>query len=272
MNSEEKFFATVRTALGQAADGERPAKLFPQLFASPDPRPALARIAARGPAELAELAETLLAAATENRITTYQVSSLAEAEAVVVELVRQTDPEFSHTRHLLCHDHPDIAGLRLWQRFSRESVAVHTSFSQDQQLREKTIAACIGITAPEIAIAETATLVEISGPGRPRSTSLVPSIHVALLRSEKLVADLEEAYALLGQRQQLDSFVFVTGPSKTADIEATLVHGAHGPCELHIILLSEPTLPGDTAHSAQPAESAKQREDTPESTAPPEAG
>jgi L-lactate dehydrogenase complex protein LldG len=68
----------------------------------------------------------------------------------------------------------------------------------------------------------------------------LPSIHIALLKREHLVADLTEAYGLLRQEPQLDSFVFISGPSKTADIEAHMVHGAHGPREVHVVVLAEP--------------------------------
>lgn len=129
--------------------------------------------------------------------------------------------------------------MKLWKRFNRESVTVHTTFAGDIEITDKTVASYIGITAPSITVAESATLVQLTSPGCPRSTSLVPSIHIALIRSENLVASLEEAYALLEELAPKESFVFISGPSKTADIEAHLVQGAHGPKELHIILLKE---------------------------------
>ena len=172
-------------------------------------------------------------------ITLHIAETEGEVEDITVDIIRTKDPEFSYNRHIIQHNHPDISGMKLWKRFNRESVTVHTTFAGDSEVTEKTIASYIGITAPAITIAESATLVQLTSPGCPRSTSLVPSIHIALIRSENLVKNLEEAYALIEDIDTKESFVFISGPSKTADIEAHLVHGAHGPKELHIILLKE---------------------------------
>jgi L-lactate dehydrogenase complex protein LldG len=195
-------------------------------------------------------------------ITTHIVGSLDQAAAVIVELVRSKDPEFTHTKHIIHHDQPDLAALQLWKRFNREGISVHTTFSADLQLREKTIASFIGITAPNIGVADSATLIQLTEPGCPRSTSLVPSLHIALLRRENLVADLGEAYALLREKAQLDSFVFITGPSKTADIEAQMVHGAHGPREVQLLILAPQTLEPPAERPEIPAETEAQQPTT----------
>jgi L-lactate dehydrogenase complex protein LldG len=103
--------------------------------------------------------------------------------------------------------------------------------------------AYIGVTSAEWCVASTATLAARNHPGMPRSVSLVPSIHVAVIRAGQVVADFHELYALLNTeldregRGLTDAMTFITGPSKTADIEATLVHGAHGPRELYLIVI-----------------------------------
>ena len=92
-------------------------------------------------------------------------------------------------------------------------------------------------------MAESATLVLPIRPGQPRSISLVPSIHIAVITADQILANFKELYALLrwgpkGEGAELDNCLsFISGPSKTADIEATLVHGAHGPRELILIVL-----------------------------------
>lgn len=238
MDSQKAFLRTIRSSLGLNPDAERAKRLFPDLFAKTDTTAILQKIKARTAQQQDELVALFEENALGLGIKTYVVHTLDEAVASIVELVRTKDPEFTHTKHIIHHDHPDLTALNLWKRFNREGVTVHTSFSPDQQLREKTIASFIGITAPAIGVADSATLIQFTEPGCPRSTSLVPSVHVAFLRKENLVADLREAYALLGQKEQLDSFVFISGPSKTADIEAQMVYGAHGPREVYLIILS----------------------------------
>jgi L-lactate dehydrogenase complex protein LldG len=97
----------------------------------------------------------------------------------------------------------------------------------------------LGITGAFCALAETGTLVVVSGAGTPSSVSLLPETHVALLPLERLVAHMEDAWDLLrAELGQLPRAVnFISGPSRTADIEQTLVLGAHGPYRVHIVLI-----------------------------------
>ena len=232
MENDYFFLRNIRQALGVATDHERARDEIPGLFAAPDIRPILDRINSRTEEEREELLETLRVSAGALGIHLHRTESEADAAAVVVEVIRSREPEFNHVKHVILHDHPDIAALQLWKRFTREAVTVHTTFSSDRELRDKTIASFVGITAPAIGVAESATVIQQTRPGQPRSTSLVPSIHIALLRQDRLVRDLEEAYALLQKEGRQDSLVFISGPSKTADIEAQMVHGAHGPRDM----------------------------------------
>lgn len=241
MDNQTTFLGNIRAALGETPGNERSKTTFPKLFASPDTAEILKKIHRRTDTERDKLVDILLKNGNSLNISTHLVASFSEAAAVVVDLIRSKDPEFNHTKHVILHDHPDIAALQLWNRFNREAITVHTTFSSDRQSKDKTIASFIGITAPAIGVADSATLVQFTVPGQPRSTSLLPSIHIAILRREHLVADLAEAYALLREEKHPDSFVFISGPSKTADIEAHMVHGAHGPREVHLIVLNNPS-------------------------------
>jgi L-lactate dehydrogenase complex protein LldG len=96
-----------------------------------------------------------------------------------------------------------------------------------------------GLTVADGAIAETGTLFQIDPHGTPRTLSLVPSIHICILDVKRILPSLQAAVASEGWQVAMPSnLIFITGPSKTADIQQTLAYGAHGPKEL-IVLLTE---------------------------------
>jgi L-lactate dehydrogenase complex protein LldG len=99
----------------------------------------------------------------------------------------------------------------------------------------------VGITGAFCGIAETGTLMLLSGPRTPATVSLFPETHIAVLPVSRLVKGMEEAWALLrAERGQLPRAVnFVSGPSCTGDIEMVVVRGAHGPYRVHVILVRE---------------------------------
>jgi L-lactate dehydrogenase complex protein LldG len=97
----------------------------------------------------------------------------------------------------------------------------------------------VGITTAQAAIAETGTLVLDSTRERNRLVSLVPPVHIAVVAASTIYATLSETLALLQKTGEVSPAVtFVTGPSRTADIELTLAIGVHGPQELYVIIES----------------------------------
>ncbi|HTY98407.1 MAG TPA: LUD domain-containing protein [Rhodocyclaceae bacterium] len=97
-----------------------------------------------------------------------------------------------------------------------------------------------GFSVATAAVAATGTLVFASGPRAPRTLSLVPPLHVALVPAERLHADLYSAMSREGWDAALPTnLIMVSGPSKTADIQQTLAYGAHGPKELLVIVVAE---------------------------------
>ncbi|MGB8857174.1 MAG: lactate utilization protein C [Burkholderiales bacterium] len=97
----------------------------------------------------------------------------------------------------------------------------------------------IGISGVFAGLAETGTLMLLSGVDTAASVSLVPETHIAILHKHRIVPYMEDAWALLRKENgDLPRAVnFVSGPSRTADIEQTIVLGAHGPYRVHIILV-----------------------------------
>ena len=100
--------------------------------------------------------------------------------------------------------------------------------------------AAVGVTAVDYALADSGTLCLLAGKDQPRTASLLPPAHVAVLRPEQILRGLDDMFALLPAGEALTSAVtLITGPSRTADIELTLVVGVHGPQQLHVILAGD---------------------------------
>lgn len=109
----------------------------------------------------------------------------------------------------------------------------------------------VGLSGCFAAIAETGTLMLVSGPESPSTMNFLPDTHIVVTRDHQVVATYEDAWARLRERQQgrdegaLPRTVnFVTGPSRTGDIEQRLQLGAHGPRRLHIVLV-DPAAPAE---------------------------
>lgn len=95
----------------------------------------------------------------------------------------------------------------------------------------------VGITTAQAAIAETGTLVLDSARERHRLISLVPPVHIAIVDAATIFQTLGEALEFIHQNGNISPAVtFITGPSRTADIELTLAIGVHGPQELYVIV------------------------------------
>lgn len=96
--------------------------------------------------------------------------------------------------------------------------------------REQQAAAEIGVTGVDAAIAETGSLAQLAGEGKPRAASLLPPTHLAIVRREQLCRSMGEFFAQYADALSRSACcTFITGPSRTADIELTLTLGVHGP-------------------------------------------
>ena len=96
----------------------------------------------------------------------------------------------------------------------------------------------LGITGAFCAVAETGTLVVLAGADTPTATALLVDTHIAVVRGDRVVSGMEEAFALVRrERGRLPRAVnLISGPSRTGDIEQTIVLGAHGPFRVHILV------------------------------------
>ena len=100
----------------------------------------------------------------------------------------------------------------------------------------------VGITGAYCAVAETGTVVVLSGPETPPTVSLLPETHIAVVPAGRIVTRMEEAWRLMrSEFETLPRAVnFISGPSRTADIEQTVTLGAHGPYRVHLIVVGAP--------------------------------
>lgn len=139
-----------------------------------------------------------------------------------------------------CNDY--LASLQLngtvavWPALSHLDWSV---LSQSNRLGAPTGDDLIGISAVACAVAETGTLVFASNAQEPASTHLLPETHIAVVHASQVVHTMEDAFARLRSQDRLmpRALNFVSGPSRTADIEQTIVLGAHGPYRVHLILV-----------------------------------
>jgi iron-sulfur cluster protein len=155
-----------------------------------------------------------------------------------------------HPSHLIA---PAIHKTReeVAQIFSKKLKIKHVSDDPKEmvkiaraRLRQSFIDAGMGITGANVAIADTGTIGIVTNEGNERFVATLPPIHVAVLGVEKIMPTIDDAVAMLkllprsGTAQKITSYVsFITGPSRSSDIELVSVVGVHGPKEMHIVLL-----------------------------------
>jgi len=145
----------------------------------------------------------------------------------------------------ICWQHPLLDQLRLGELLSAAGVTVvdyHRIVNMSERERRESLLACdVGITSCDCAIAETGTLMMCSRPGQERVASLLPPMHIAIVEEQQIVPDLIDAMSRLQQSrfESLPSNVtFITGPSKTGDIELQLTTGVHGPGKWLVIIIA----------------------------------
>ena len=176
----------------------------------------------------------------------HRVGSLAEVPSTILAIAE----EKSATR-VVAWD-PAVVGLDLGPALGAAGLSLGVAAAGDtgesarRRHREEAAAAQIGVTGADLALAETGSLILISGVGRPRSTSLLPDTHVAVFDRSRLVESLAqvgivlEAWHVDPVRSMTGAMInFITGPSRTADIELTLTRGVHGPKEVHAIFVEQ---------------------------------
>lgn len=165
------------------------------------------------------------------------VATPAEACTAIADICRKHS-----ARRAILNDDPILAELDVARGLRLAGLDVTSSIQlgglDEPARREQAFAADVGIAAPDWAIAETGSLVYVASPLQSRSASLLPPLHIAIIDTGRILADLFDLPARLtgGASELAANVVLVTGPSKTGDIELRLTTGVHGPGEVHALV------------------------------------
>ncbi len=222
--SRESILAAIRGALGRGRLPEARTADLEQGFPTPRARV----VPARGRVAPAERIALFIAEAERVNATTRRLRSWHEVAEAVAAFLRSANLPMS----VRTSSAPMLATIP-WA--AEPSLIVATGPAEDEDA-----AAFVGAFA---GIAETGTLMVVSGPETPTTLNFLPPNHVVALPVGRLVGTYEEAWALLraefGTGVMPRTVNWITGPSRTADIEQTLLLGAHGPRRLHILLIDD---------------------------------
>jgi L-lactate dehydrogenase complex protein LldG len=157
----------------------------------------------------------------------FVVKDEAEAAEVLRQIVEQRN-----SQRVAVSDSPlagRVVGLAALSAEVLENAAVENLFESD-----------LGVTGAQWGVAETGTLVLESDAERHRLASLVPSAHVAFVEASRVRHTLGEVLRAINERGEDElsrAITFITGPSRTSDIELTLAIGVHGPAELYVVVI-----------------------------------
>ncbi len=195
--------------------------------------------------ELTDLAAQFEAAFTALGGKFYRARGLAYAAEQIGLIIAN-----AKAKSAVSWDVPLLREARIEPALARHGIALTWADRSDDpasrlQLREKALAVEFGITTADFVLADTGSLVVLGKPRQPRAVSLAPPRHIALVRPEDFVANLDEFFARLRTKgpnvveTMSSSMTFITGTSRTSDIEKILFKGIHGPLEVHVVYLEE---------------------------------
>ena len=222
MTARDNVLSRVRKALGKSGRDDSAIAAAEAYIAAhaQGPRPTLP----------SDLVEHFVRRAGDMQSTVERVGSRAEIPQCVARYLAQLQlaPALAAQRSTSGVCWPEFAALD-W-----------TGAGLRMEARPTTGGDRLGVTGVYCAIAETGTMMILSGAETPTATMLLPDTHVAVVPASRIVAGLEDAFALL-RRERITmprAINFVSGPSRTGDIEQTIVLGAHGPYRVHILVLT----------------------------------
>ena len=208
MPDREQILSKVRSALGRSAGGPAPVPPPPRLVVPNWGREERIRRFSEN-----FCGETLVAADIEDA-RQFVASKIEDREAVA--------SNSSILREL---------GLS-------ELTNVRSGFDDREELRSACVQAGVGITSATYAVADPGALAVLAGVEEERLISLVPPLHIAVVRADRILSSLDELFTILPDPAlESSSMVLIGGPSRTGDIEMTLTLGVHGPREVYVVIV-----------------------------------
>jgi len=223
VTSRDAILAAVRRATGgaDAPDRAAVARAFDDRLA----RPRANLVPERGRGTPAELVARFIAEAEAAAATVARVCGLAAVPAAVVD-------------YLAAHGLP----TRVRAAPALEDVAWPEQSGVAVDYGRADADTPVGLSVAVAGIAETGTLALVSGPASPTTLNYLPDVHIVVLETGRIVGSYEDAWARFrreaaGRAVMPRAVNWITGPSRSADIELILLLGVHGPRRLHILLV-----------------------------------
>ena len=221
MSSRAAVFASIRRSLGVTGDeATRRFEVETRLEQAP---PGI--VPKRGQGDVSARVATFKAEAERAQASVTEVREWADAPAEIARYLRESNCPAT----LRMGDDPRLAGMP----WSETTLEVLRGPSDGHDLN--------AVSAAFAGIAETGTLALVSGPDNPTTLNFLPDNHIIVVEAKDIVADYETMWTALrarfGKGVMPRTVNWVTGPSRSADIEQTLLLGAHGPRRLHVIVV-----------------------------------
>ena len=238
-----QFLASVREALGR--DEGPPPEAYPPLSEDlPELESRAAAVKQRIAGELPALLDRMAATAALRGWNVERCGGAEDALGYVVSLARRLGVVSAARSVQTVFETVPVdaalagAGALCWP-------AVYDGAASRGEVRRRLAESGMGITGADYAIAETGSVIVLPRRGLSRLVSVSPPVHVAIVRPSDVLGTLDDLFALRRLEYHrnggdMGSYLnFITGPSRTADIEQTIVVGVHGPREVHLVLLDK---------------------------------
>lgn len=192
-----------------------------------------------------ELMDALAVSAAAAEWQVARVDSLAEARQYVIDLIGSLQARSVVRSAQLIADRLDLESTLSSVGVALTRMALDgTDDGQRAALRERAIAADLGVTGADYAIVETGSCVLLASETVSRLVALTPPVHVAIVQRGQVLPGLDELFTLRRREALVDGpsryMNIISGPSRSGDIDQTIVTGVHGPREVHMVLLQHP--------------------------------